>query len=240
MNMSGIKVLVVDDDADIREVIRLYLENNGISVLLAGEGSTAIQVVAEQQPNLIILDVMLPGIDGFEVCQAIRKRSDVPILFLSAKEDDMDKIVGLGIGGDDYITKPFSPAVLVAKVKAHLRRSRLLAQGNFLENEQRVNVLEFSGLSIDMDSCVVKVDDAPIALSTKEYHLLCYLATRPNHVCSVEQLFDSIWGEEALGDYRTVMVHISNLRRKIERDPIKPQYIMTVRGFGYKFIPIDR
>ncbi|GGH78522.1 DNA-binding response OmpR family regulator [Pullulanibacillus pueri] len=238
--MSGIKVLVVDDDADIREVIRLYLENNGISVLLAGEGSTAIQVVAEQQPNLIILDVMLPGIDGFEVCQAIRKRSDVPILFLSAKEDDMDKIVGLGIGGDDYITKPFSPAVLVAKVKAHLRRSRLLAQGNFLENEQRVNVLEFSGLSIDMDSCVVKVDDAPIALSTKEYHLLCYLATRPNHVCSVEQLFDSIWGEEALGDYRTVMVHISNLRRKIERDPIKPQYIMTVRGFGYKFIPIDR
>ncbi|MGE8207508.1 response regulator transcription factor [Heyndrickxia sp. NPDC080065] len=235
--MSGKRVLVVDDDSDIREVIQLYLKNNGYSVITAGDGLSAIRLVDECNPDMIILDVMLPELDGFEACQMIRKKSDVPILFLSAKEDDMDKILGLGIGGDDYMTKPFSPVVLVAKVKAHLRRNRILQEKkNDLAEGKSQKFLKFTGLSIDMDSCVVKVENSQISLSTKEYQLLCFLAMRPNHVFSVEQLFEAIWGEEALGDNRTVMVHISNLRKKIEQNPIEPKYIVTVRGLGYKFI----
>lgn len=231
------RVLVVDDDLDIREVIQLYLKNNGYSVMTAEDGLLAIQLVDEYKPDMVILDVMLPKLDGFEVCQMIRKKSDIPILFLSAKEDDMDKILGLGVGGDDYMTKPFSPSVLVAKVKAHLRRNRILLEKKHEATEkQGKSLLEFAGLSIDMDSCVVKVDQSPISLSTKEYQLLCFLAMRPNHVFSVGQLFEAIWDEDSLGDYRTVMVHISNLRKKIEQNPIKPKYIVTVRGLGYKFI----
>ena len=229
-------ILVVDDDQDIREVLNLYLTKERFKVLLAESGEAAVTLAEKHNIDLILLDVMMPGIDGFETCQAIRKKTNVPILFLSAKEDEIDKILGLRIGGDDYITKPFSPGVLVAKIKAQLRRVK---QNNYERNngqKKRENpILSFPGLTIDTDSCVVKRDELIISLPAKEYQLLCVLARNVNRVYSVEQLFQLIWGEDSLGDNRTVMVHVSNLRKKIETNPAKPVFIQTVRGIGYKF-----
>ncbi|MDQ0217448.1 response regulator transcription factor [Peribacillus cavernae] len=231
--MAEEKVLLVDDDESVQEIQKLYLEREGFHLLFAGDGPSAIRLAEEHKPDLIILDVSLPGIDGFEVCQILRKTTKAPILFLSAREDDFEQILGHRIGGDDYITKPFSPRLLVAKVKAHLRRYRDQeeAQSNILRN----SVISFKDLEIEKESCVVKKKGKPVTLSTKEFLLLCFLAENPNRVYSVEQIFDVIWGEDSLGDYRTVMVHISNLRKKIEIDPAKPMYISTVRGLGYKF-----
>lgn len=234
--MRAEKILVVDDDRDIREVLYLYLNNEGYEVTLAENGEKALLLFEKNNFDLILLDVMMPVVDGFETCQTLRKKSNVPILFLSAKEDDIDKILGLRIGGDDYITKPFSPAVLVAKIKAQLRRIRQNHSENIDEKKIRENdILHFPDLTIDMDRCVVQSYDKKISLPAKEYQLLCLLAKNAGRVYSVEQLFQQIWGEESLGDNRTVMVHVSNLRKKIEPDPVKPLYIQTVRGIGYKF-----
>lgn len=235
--MANEKILFVDDDSDMREVLEAYMIKNGFSVFTAENGLLAISVVEERKPDLIVLDVMMPELDGFELCQLIRKKTNVPILFLSARGDDMDIILGLGIGGDDYITKSASPAEIMARIKAHLRRNRMLPQHNEVARAEteNYNLLTFPDLVIDMDSAVVKARGSIVKLSAKEYQILCLMARHPDRIYSVELLFELIWGEQSLGDFRTVMVHLSNLRKKIECNPTKPAYIQTVRGIGYKF-----
>ena len=230
------KVMLVEDDRDIREVLQLYLLKEGYSVIHAEDGPTALQLVETEKPDIIVLDVVLPRMDGFEVCRLLRQKTNIPILFLSSKEEEFDKILGHKIGGDDYITKPFSPALVTVKIQAHLRRHHNIDHQLRPVKEQVLQKIEYPGLIIDKVSCVVKVNGATVPLSTKEYQLLCLLAEHPNRVYSVEDLFELIWGEESLGDHRTVMVHISNLRKKIEPIPADPMYIVTVRGMGYKFI----
>lgn len=228
--------MLVEDDRDIREILQLYLEKESFTVIQAEDGPTALRLVEEHKPDIIILDVVLPGMDGFEICRLIRQKTMVPILFLSSKEDEIDKILGHKIGGDDYITKPFSPALVAAKIQAHLRRHRTIENQISPVQKAVKQMIEFPGLSIDKESYVVKVNGETISLSTKEYRLLCVLAEHPNRVYSVKDLFELIWEEESLGDHRTVMVHISNLRKKIEPRLETPKYISTVRGIGYKFI----
>jgi len=228
--LAGEKILIVDDEPEITELISLYLVKEGFRVVIGADGFKALELTRTEKPDLIILDVLLPGLDGFEVCYELRKETDVPILFLSCKDQEMDKILGLGIGGDDYITKPFSPGELRARVKAQLRRARQsVTQAN------QGQVLRFPGLEIDFGSYTVSANGAPVNLSSTEFLLLSAMAQNPNQVFSTAQLFNIVWKEKSLGDARTVMVHISNLRRKIESDPASPRYILTVRGIGYKF-----
>ncbi|MCZ8514544.1 response regulator transcription factor [Paenibacillus filicis] len=228
--MSGETILVVDDEAEIVELISLYLRKEGYRVISSNSGAEALAMVKENKPDIVILDILLPEIDGIEVCRQIRKTHNVPILFLSCKSEDMDIILGFSIGGDDYITKPFSPGQLVARVKAHLRRSYLLEQHR--EDSQHLN---FPGLEIDLLSRTVRVDGAQAPLSSKEFDLLIHLAKSPNKVISLEQLYKMTWGVDSNGDTRTLLVHISNLRKKIESNPTDPRFIHTVRGVGYKF-----
>ncbi|SET05763.1 DNA-binding response regulator, OmpR family, contains REC and winged-helix (wHTH) domain [Oceanobacillus limi] len=236
--MASEVILLVDDDPDMREILRVYLQKNGYKVILAKDGIEAIEVLELHHPDLIILDVVMPKLDGFEVCQHIRKKSEVPILFLSSKEEDMDKILGLGVGGDDFISKTTSPAVIVAKIKAHLRRNRIFptTQNRDHKPVKKPSVLVYPGLEINLDSTTVKLNGTIVKLAAKEFQILSLLAQNPERVYSVEKLFELIWGEDSLGDYRTVMVHISNLRKKIEANPDEPMYIQTIRGIGYKFI----
>lgn len=236
--MANEKILLVDDDPDMLEVMTLYLKNNAFQTVTAEDGYRAIAIVEKEEPELIILDVKMPDLDGFELCQIIRKKTDAPILFLSSKTGDMDKIIGLGIGADDYISKKTSMSVLVAKVKAHLRRNRILLQDTVTLNRPityKQEKIVYPGLVINLDSAVVHANGHPVKLSAKEYQLLCLLARNPERVYSVERIFELIWDEKSLGDYRTVMVHISNLRKKIEANPETPRYIKTFRGIGYKF-----
>lgn len=236
--MANERLLLIDDDPDMRNVLGMYLEKNGYEVFEAIDGLQAIQMVEEVQPDLIILDVLMPHLDGFELCQYIRKKTDVPILFFSSKVDDLDAIMGLGIGGDDYIPKTTSLPVVVAKVKAHLRRNRILPPISKKIQEPQTeekSVLAFPGLVINLDSAVVEVEGSPVKLSAKEYQLLCLMAKHPDRIFSVESLFEQIWGEDSLGDHRTVLVHISNLRKKLEKNSDKTVYIQTFRGIGYKF-----
>lgn len=234
--MTKETILLVDDDTDIQNLQRLYLQKEGFNLLFASSGKKALELAAEEEPSLIILDVNLPDLDGFEVCQSLRQYTKVPILFVTGRNEDADAILGHRIGGDDYIYKPFNPGVLVAKVKAHLRRYRDLTSRQVHQDIQQLQqVLTFGDLVIEKEQCVVKKDGETVSLSTKEFLLLCFLAENPNRVFSLDHIFDKIWGEESLGDYRTVMVHISNLRKKIEKDPGKPELILTVRGLGYKF-----
>ncbi|TDG00525.1 response regulator transcription factor [Paenibacillus piri] len=228
--MTGQTVLVIEDDPEIRDVIRLYLEKNQYTVALADRGDQALPMVRTVHPDLIILDVLLPGKDGFEVCKEIRQETSVPVLFLSCKKEEQDKITGLSLGGDDYITKPFSPNELIARVQANLRRPY------FSNRETSVTKLEFGELHIDLLSRTVKVSGNEIFLSKKEFDLLKFLAGRPGQTFTHENLFREIWGQESFNDTRTIIVHVSNLRKKIERDPSNPQYIINVHGVGYKFI----
>ncbi|MCR8633353.1 MULTISPECIES: response regulator transcription factor [Paenibacillus] len=229
--MAGQTILVVEDDPEIRDVIRLYLEKHKFTVALADRGDEALQLVRTVQPDLIILDVLLPGKDGFEVCKEIRQETSVPVLFLSCKKEEQDKITGLTLGGDDYITKPFSPNELIARVQANLRRPY------FSNNPtSHPTKLEFGALYIDLLSRTVKVNEIEIVLSKKEFDLLKFLAGRPGQTFSHEELFREIWGQESFNDTRTIIVHVSNLRKKIEPDPSNPQYIINVHGVGYKFI----
>jgi len=236
--MANERILIVDDDLHMQEVLSLYLQKNGFIVFTADDGLSALSIVEEEVPELIILDVMMPNLDGFELCQYIRRKTDVPILFFSSMVEDSDKVLGLGVGGDDYIEKSTSLSVVVAKVKAHLRRNRVLPNGSSLAKDnprKDRSILKYPGLTIRLDSAVVEVDGRKVRLSAKEYQILALMAQNPNHIYSVEQLFDHVWGEESLGDYRTVMVHISNLRKKIEQNPDESVYIHTFRGIGYKF-----
>lgn len=231
--MTKQTILVIEDDPEIRDVILMYLSKHSFEVEVADRGDLAAAKVLEVQPDLIILDVVLPGKDGFEVCKEIRQLTAAPILFLSCKKEEQDKVTGLGLGGDDYMTKPFSPNELVARVKANLRRPYL--SGTAGEQPSR---LRFGALQIDLLSRTVKLNQNEVILSKKEFDLLKFLVSRPGQIFSHEELFREIWGQESFNDTRTIIVHISNLRKKIELDPSNPQHIINVHGVGYKFVLI--
>lgn len=225
------RILIVEDDISIAELIRDYLEINGMQAEIAGTGGRGLELARENPFDLVLLDLMLPEIDGFEVLKRIRETKETPVLLVSARREDIDKIRGLGLGADDYITKPFSPGELVARVKAHLARFRRLTGRTVV----REGTLHIRGMAIDPDARSVTVDGRPVDLTSKEFDILLFLARNPNKVFSKDQLFDRIWGMEAFGDTTTVTVHIGKIREKTESDPKNPQYIETVWGAGYRF-----
>ena len=224
-------ILVVEDDNNISDLIRMYLEKEGFEVRIAADGGKAVEEFKAREPDLVLLDVMLPGIDGFEVCRRIREEKNVPILMVSAKKDDIDKIRGLGLGADDYMTKPFSPSELVARVKAHMARYERLTSSHQKTND----IIEIRGLKIDKTARRVWINGEEKAFTTKEFDLLTFLAENPNHVFTKEELFREIWDMESIGDIATVTVHIKKIREKIEVDTANPQYIETIWGVGYRF-----
>jgi DNA-binding response OmpR family regulator len=225
------KILIIEDELSIAELERDYLEINGYTVDMEHSGDKGLARALSESYDLIILDLMLPKVDGFEICRKIRSQKDTPIIMISAKKEDIDKIRGLGLGADDYMIKPFSPGEMVARVKAHLARYERLI-GN---REQKHDELRVRGLMIDKTSRRVHVNEVEVAFTTKEFDLLCFLAGNPNRVFSKDQLFDRIWGMDAYGDISTVTVHIRKLREKVELDPSNPQYIETIWGAGYRF-----
>ncbi|WP_053375808.1 response regulator transcription factor [Paenibacillus sp. FJAT-27812] len=224
-------ILIIEDEKAIAELERDYLESYGFSVHIEGRGDIGLQKALEGKFDLIILDVMLPKIDGFEICRQIRQSVNIPVLMVTAKKEDIDKIRGLGLGADDYMTKPFSPSELVARVKAHLARYERLT-GDKVERGDHIRI---RGLFIDKLSRRVMIHEQEAMLTSKEYELLLLLASHPNRVFEKEELFERIWGLDSNGDAATVTVHIRRLREKIEHDPSKPQYIETIWGVGYRF-----
>ena len=225
------KILIIEDEVAIAELERDYLELSDFQVEIENNGDVGLKRALEEDFDMYILDLMLPGIDGFEICRRIREIKNTPILMVSAKKDDIDKIRGLGLGADDYITKPFSPSELVARVKAHLARYERLIGSCVSEND----VIEIRGIRIDKTARRVWVNDEEKQFTTKEYDLLTFLAEHPNHVFTKEELFREIWDMESIGDIATVTVHIKKIREKVEIDTAKPQYIETIWGVGYRF-----
>ncbi|MBQ2288378.1 MAG: response regulator transcription factor [Lachnospiraceae bacterium] len=225
------KILIIEDEVSIAELEKDYLELSGFEVDMEHNGDMGLEKALNTEYNLIILDLMLPGMDGFEICRRIREHKNIPVLMVSAKKEDIDKIRGLGMGADDYITKPFSPSELVARVKAHLVRYERLIGSAVRSNE----VIEIRGLKIDKTARRVYVNGEEKAFTTKEFDLLTFLAENPNHVFKKEELFNKIWDMESLGDIATVTVHIKKIREKIEFNTSKPQYIETIWGVGYRF-----
>lgn len=225
------KILIIEDEKEIAELERDYLELSGYSVMIVNDGSKGREEALNGEYDLIILDLMLPNCDGFEICRAVRDVKDIPILMVSAKKDEVDKIRGLGLGADDYITKPFSPSELVARVKAHLQRYERLVGSGTKANK----MIETRGLCIDKTAHRVFVNGEERQFTTKEFDLLSYLAENPNHVFSKEDLFRAIWDMDSVGDIATVTVHIKKVREKIEADTSNPQYIETIWGVGYRF-----
>ena len=225
------RVLIVEDELAIAELEKDYLELSSFEVEIETDGEKGLKLGLTEDFDMIILDIMLPGVDGFEICKQIREKKDIPILMVSAKKEDIDKIRGLGLGADDYITKPFSPSELVARVKAHLERYRRLVSSNTQEND----VVGIRGLKIDKTARRVYLNGEEKAFTTKEFDLLTFLASHPNRVFTKEELFNKIWDMESLGDIATVTVHIKKIREKIELNTAKPQYIETIWGVGYRF-----
>lgn len=225
------KVLIIEDEVAIAELEKDYLELSGFTVETENDGNVGLARALSEDFDMYILDLMLPGTDGFEICKRIREKKNTPILMVSAKKDDIDKIRGLGLGADDYITKPFSPSELVARVKAHLARYERLISSNTVEND----IVEIRGLKIDKTARRVWVNGEERQFTTKEFDLLTFLAQNPNHVYTKEELFSKIWDMESVGDIATVTVHIKKIREKIEFNTAKPQYIETIWGVGYRF-----
>ena len=226
------KILIVDDDNNIAELISLYLIKECFDTKIVNDGEEALQAFESYSPNLILLDLMLPGRDGFDICKRIREKKNTPILMVSARKDDIDKIRGLGLGADDYMTKPFSPSELVARVKAHMARyERLVGAGQKPSND----IVEIRGIRIDKTARRVYIDGVEKTFTTKEFDLLTFLAENPNHVYTKEELFREIWDMDSIGDIATVTVHIKKIREKIEEDTAKPNYIETIWGVGYRF-----
>ena len=225
------KILIVEDEESIADLEKDYLELSGFEVEVANDGETGLRRGLAVEFDLIILDLMLPGVDGFEICRQIRGQKNTPIIMVSAKKDDIDKIRGLGLGADDYITKPFSPSELVARVKAHLARYERLIGSSEAKND----IIEIRGIRIDKTARRVWVNDEEKQFTTKEFDLLTFLAENPNHVFTKEELFREIWDMESVGDIATVTVHIKKIREKIEMNTNKPQYIETIWGVGYRF-----
>lgn len=225
------RILIVEDEVDIADLEKDYLELSGFEVEIENDGVEGLKRALNEEFDLFILDLMLPGIDGFEICKEIRERKNTPILMVSAKKDDIDKIRGLGLGADDYVTKPFSPSELVARVKAHLARYERLIGSNIVEND----IVEIRGIRIDKTARRVWINGEEKQFTTKEFDLLTFLAENPNHVFTKEELFRRIWDMESIGDIATVTVHIKKIREKIEMNTNKPQYIETIWGVGYRF-----
>ena len=225
------RILIVEDEVSIAELEKDYLELSGFEVEMEHTGDGGLVRAMNEEYDLLILDLMLPGVDGFEICRKVREVKNMPILMVSARKDDIDKIRGLGLGADDYITKPFSPSELVARVKAHLSRYERLIGSNSPENE----IIEIRGLKIDKTARRVYVNGVEKAFTTKEFDLLTFLASNPNHVYTKEELLREIWDMESVGDIATVTVHIKKIREKIETNTSKPQYIETIWGVGYRF-----
>ena len=225
------RVLIIEDEVEIADLEKDYLELSGFEVEIENDGTVGLKRALTEDFDMYILDLMLPGIDGFEICKQIREEKNTPILMVSAKKDDIDKIRGLGLGADDYITKPFSPSELVARVKAHLARYERLIGSNMPEND----TIEIRGIRIDKTARRVWVNGEEKQFTTKEFDLLTFLAENPNHVFTKEELFRQIWDMESIGDIATVTVHIKKIREKIEMNTNKPQYIETIWGVGYRF-----
>ena len=219
------KILIVEDEEAIADLEKDYLELSGFEVEIASDGTLGLKKALEEEFQLVILDLMLPGVDGFEICRQIREVKNIPIIMVSAKKDDIDKIRGLGLGADDYMTKPFSPSELVARVKAHLNRYERLVSSNVKEN----SIIEIRGIKIDKTAREEK------NFTSREFDLLTFLAENPNHVFTKEELFRKIWDMDSVGDIATVTVHIKKIREKIEVNSAKPQYIETIWGVGYRF-----
>lgn len=226
------KILIIEDDLSIAELENDYLTMSGFECDITTDGNSGLEKARSGDYALIIVDIMLPGRDGFSICKEIRAESDVPIIFLSAKSDEIDKVRGLGLGADDYMTKPFSPSELVARVKSHIARYEKLTAA---ANKAKPDVLTIGGLKIDKNAHRVYVDDNEVAMPVKEYELLLFLAENPNIVFNKERLFDRIWGMDAMGDVSTVTVHIQRIRDKIDKNRSGNKFIETVWGAGYRF-----
>ncbi len=225
------KILIIEDEEAIADLEKDYLELSGFKVEIEDRGDTGLTRALKEEFDLIILDLMLPGVDGFEICRQIREEKNIPVIMVSAKKDDIDKIRGLGLGADDYMTKPFSPSELVARVKAHMARYERLIGSGIQENE----IVEIRGIKIDKTARRVWINGEEKAFTSKEFDLLTFLAQNPNHVYTKEELFSKIWDMESIGDIATVTVHIKKIREKIEFNTAKPQYIETIWGVGYRF-----
>lgn len=223
-------VLIIEDDVSIAELERDYLEMNGFRVEIATTGNEGLSKAINEQYDLIVLDLMLPGIDGLEICKKVRETKDIPIIMVTAKKEEIDKMRGFNLGADDYIVKPFSPSELVMRVKAHISRYNRL-----VNREQTNDELQIQGLHIDLNARRVTVEDEVKNMTAKEFDLLVFLAKNPNHVFNKDHLFERIWGYDAMGDVSTVTVHIRRIREKIETDPANPDYIETIWGVGYRF-----
>ena len=225
------RILIIKDEESIAELEKDYLELSGFEVEIENDGAEGLKKALSEEFDLFILDLMLPGVDGFEICRKVREVKNTPIIMVSAKKEDIDKIRGLGLGADDYITKPFSPSEMVARVKAHLARYERLIGSSMPDNE----IIEIRGLKIDKTARRVWVNGEEKNFTTKEFDLLTFLAQNPNHVYTKEELFNKIWDMESIGDIATVTVHIKKIREKIEFNTAKPQYIETIWGVGYRF-----
>ena len=225
------RILIIEDEEAIADLEKDYLELSGFEVEICNRGDTGLVRALNEEFDLIILDLMLPEVDGFDICRQVRQTKNIPIIMVSAKKDDIDKIRGLGLGADDYMTKPFSPSELVARVKAHLARYERLIGSGVQEND----IIEIRGIKIDKTARRVYVNGEEKAFTTKEFDLLTFLASNPNRVFKKEELFNKIWDMESIGDIATVTVHIKKIREKIEFDTSKPQYIETIWGVGYRF-----
>lgn len=225
------RVLIIEDETAIAELEKDYLELSDFEVIIAADGVEGLDRAMEEDYDLVILDLMLPGMDGFEICKRIREEKNTPILMVSAKRDDIDKIRGLSLGADDYITKPFSPSELVARVKAHIARYERIISTAIPKND----IIEIHGIKIDKTARRVYVNEEEKTFTTKEYELLLFLASNPNRVFSKDELFQKIWDMDSIGDIATVTVHINKIRDKIETNTSKPQIIETIWGVGYRF-----
>ena len=223
------RILIIEDDIDIAELERDYLHLHGYQGEIIQDGLLGLKKALTGMYDLVVVDLMLPSKDGFEIIKEIRKKLEIPIIVVSARSDDIDKIRGLDFGADDYLTKPFSPAELIARIKSHIKRYARLRGHSISE------IIEHKGLEINTASHKITINGNPIQLTTKEYELLLFLATNPNIVFTKAHIFDTIWGEEYCGDMATVAVHIQKVRKKIEKDPSNPEFIETLWGTGYRF-----
>jgi DNA-binding response OmpR family regulator len=230
-------ILIVEDEVSLQETLAYNLKKQGYEIEVAGDGQKALELIRKNKPDLILLDIMLPGIDGFEVCRRIRTEFSTPVLMLTARDDEIDRVVGLEVGADDYLTKPFSMRELIARVKAMLRRVQIIREElkSIQQSDDISMAIEFGNLKIDSGRREVRVNDHVVNLKPKEFDLLYYLIKHKNQVLTRDHILESVWGWEYIGDSRTVDVHVRWIREKIESDPSKPEKIITVRGTGYRF-----
>lgn len=235
--MAGEKILIVDDEAVVRKLIQYHLGGEGYQVISAADGCSALNLVQTEKPQLVILDILLPDVDGIEICREIRRDNNMPVIFLTSKNDSSDVVLGLGVGGDDYIIKPFKPQEMLARVKAHLRRYLMPGTAGNASGQEKI--LRYPGLEINLTGRTVRVNGTPVNLTAKEFDLLALLARNPNRVFDHNQLLEQVWNYQNHADHRTLMVHINRLRKKIEPAPSAPTYILTVKGIGYKFNAIN-